>query len=170
MISVSSYPTMPGAAFRRTRHLCLCLCALTLAISDTSADPAVPPIPLEVFTTSERPFVALEPKSPPNALSDYAVTVYEIDGLQFMERKLSHDLPIDRGQSRDLAMQRLQRLEEPEVRGMRAAALGLAKAMQYGIDRAPAVVFDGEAVVFGVTDISAAVEAYEAWQTEHRKR
>ncbi len=103
-------------------------------------------------------------------MSGYAVAVYEIDGLQFIERKLSHDLPTDRGQSRHLAMRRLQRLEEPELRRMRGAAMGLAKAIQYGIDRTPAVVFDGEAVVYGVTDVSVAVEAYEAWQMEQRKR
>lgn len=169
-MSVSSYSTTSSAACRRARRFCLWLCALTLAISDTNADPAVPRIALEVFTTSERPVVAPEPKSATNASPDYAVTVYEIDGLQFIERKLSHDLPIDRGQSQHLAMQRLQRLEEPELRRMRAAALGLAKAMQYGIDRTPAAVFDGEAVVYGVTDVSAAVEAYEAWQMGQRKR
>ncbi len=169
-MSVSSYSTRPGAAFRQTRRFCLCLCALTLAISDTSADPAVPRIALEVFMTSERPVAALESKSATNALSGYALTVYEIDGLQFIERKLSHDLPINRGQSQHLAMQRLQRLEEPELRRMRGAALGLAKAMQYGIDRTPAVVFDGEAVVYGVTDVLAAVDAYDAWQMDQRKR
>ncbi len=169
-MSVSPNSTRRSAAYRRADRFCLCLCALILAISDTSADPAVPRIALEVFTTSQRPVVALAPKSATNALFDYAVTVYEIDGLQFIERKLSHDLPIDRGQSQHLAMQRLRRLEEPEVRGMRAAAMGLAKAMQYGIDRTPAVVFDGEAVVYGMADVSAAVEAYEAWQTDQRKR
>jgi len=169
-MSVSFCSTTSSAAFRQARRFCLCLCALALSISDTSAEPAVPRIALEVFTTSERPVAALEPESATNGLSGYAVTVYEIDGLQFIERKLSHDLPTDHGQSRHLAMQRLQRLEEPEIQRMRAAAMGLSKAMQYGIDRTPAVVFDGEAVVYGVTDVSAAVEAYEAWQMKQRKR
>ena len=167
---MSSYSTMPGAAFRQASRFCLWLCALTLAISDTNADPAVPRIALEVFTTSQRPLAELAPKSAANALFGYAVTVYEIDGLQFTERKLSHDLPADRGKSEHLAMQRLRRLEEPELRRIRGAAMGLAKAMQYGIDRTPAVVFDGEAVVYGVTNVSVAVEAYEAWQMDQRKR
>ena len=169
-MSVSSYSTTSSAACRRARRFCLCLCALILGISDTNADPGAPRIPLEVFTTSQRPVVELAPKSAANALPGYAVSVYEIDGLQFTERKLSHDLPIDRGQSQHLAMQRIQRLEEPELRRMRGAAMGLAKAMQYGIDRTPAVVFDGEAVVYGVTDVSATTEAYEAWQMERSKR
>jgi len=137
---------------------------------DTKADPTVARIALEAFTTSQRPVVEFAPKSAANALSGYAVTVYEIDGLQFIERKLSHYLPINRGQSQHLAMQRLRRLQEPELQRMRGAAVGLGKAMQYGIDRTPAVVFDGEAVVYGMADVPAAVEAYEAWQMEQRKR
>jgi integrating conjugative element protein (TIGR03757 family) len=46
------------------------------------------------------------------------------------------------------------------------AAFGLAKAAQYGVDRYPAIVFDGRAVVYGVTDLVDAVERYETWQRE----
>jgi integrating conjugative element protein (TIGR03757 family) len=38
--------------------------------------------------------------------------------------------------------------------------------MQYGIDRYPAIVFDGHAVVYGVTDVQAATRIYEQWQEE----
>ena len=46
------------------------------------------------------------------------------------------------------------------------AAIGLAKAVQYGIDRYPAVVFDGRVVVYGVTDLVEALDRYEAWEQE----
>ena len=36
------------------------------------------------------------------------------------------------------------------------AAIGLVKAMQYGLDRYPAIVFDGQFVVYGMTDRVAA--------------
>jgi integrating conjugative element protein (TIGR03757 family) len=51
---------------------------------------------------------------------------------------------------------------------MHAAATALAKAMQVGVDRYPAVVFDGEAVVYGVTDLTFALEQYRAWQARRR--
>ena len=38
--------------------------------------------------------------------------------------------------------------------------------MQYGIDRYPAIVFDGQAVVYGLTDIYAAYQLYQRWQAE----
>ena len=40
--------------------------------------------------------------------------------------------------------------------------------MQYGIDRIPAIVFDSQAVVYGVTDLSAALAHYQAWQSGRR--
>jgi len=51
---------------------------------------------------------------------------------------------------------------------MDAAATALAKAMQYSIDRYPAVVFDGEIVVYGVTDLTVALEQYRVWHTGRR--
>ncbi len=36
--------------------------------------------------------------------------------------------------------------------------------MQYGVDRYPAIVFDGKAVVYGVTDVKAATRLYEQWR------
>ena len=38
--------------------------------------------------------------------------------------------------------------------------------LQYGIDRYPAVVFDGRVVVYGVTDLVEALDRYEAWEQE----
>ena len=43
------------------------------------------------------------------------------------------------------------------------AALGLAKAVQYGVDHYPAIVFNGTAVVYGVTDLVEAVQRYDTW-------
>ena len=48
---------------------------------------------------------------------------------------------------------------------MQRAAMGLAKAVQYGVDRYPAIVFDGQMVVYGVTDLEAALQYYRAWRT-----
>ena len=52
---------------------------------------------------------------------------------------------------------------------MQMAAHGLAKAMQYGVDRYPAIVFDGQAVVYGVTDVQTAIAHYRAWRREGKR-
>ena len=92
------------------------------------------------------------------------ITVYEIDGIQFVERDLSLNLPAEPQQSKQIALQRIQSLEEKTRSRMQLAAQGLAKAMQYDVDRFPAVVFDGEAVVYGVIDLQIALVHYESWR------
>ena len=47
---------------------------------------------------------------------------------------------------------------------MKHAALGLARAVQYGVDRYPAIVFNATAVVYGVTGLVEAVQRYDAWR------
>ena len=36
--------------------------------------------------------------------------------------------------------------------------------MQYRLDRYPAIVFNGQAVVYGVTDVEDAFHRYRRWQ------
>ena len=48
------------------------------------------------------------------------------------------------------------------------AAKGLMRALQYGINRYPAIVFDGQAVVYGVTDIETAARLYDHWMEQNR--
>ncbi|MCP4040978.1 MAG: DUF1525 domain-containing protein, partial [Gammaproteobacteria bacterium] len=43
-----------------------------------------------------------------------------------------------------------------------------AKAMQYGVDRIPAIVFDGKVVVYGMTNLKAALDHYRTWRVGTR--
>ena len=46
------------------------------------------------------------------------------------------------------------------------AGSGLVQAMHYGIDRTPAIVFDRQSVIYGVTDIDEAIEQYSQWRDQ----
>ena len=127
-----------------------------------------PPHVIEVFTSANRPIVGSDAKHAGSDLQGPEVTVYEIDGIQFAERDLSLNLPAEPQQSKPIALHRIQNLDEQTRSRMQSAATALAKAMQYGIDRYPAVVFDGKAVVYGVTDLTVSLEQYRAWQAGRR--
>lgn len=58
---------------------------------------------------------------------------------------------------------RIGQMNEARMERMRRAALGLSRAMQYGVDHYPAIVVDGRAVVYGVTDLEEALSRYRAW-------
>ena len=111
---------------------------------------------VEVFTTSELP-IFTDIKADRDEL-------YEIDAIKRFEAQLSRGLPSDADAARRQAIERVAQVDEGRMQRVQRAAVGLSKAVQYGIDRYPAVVFDGEAVVYGVTDLAEALHRYRQWQ------
>lgn len=94
--------------------------------------------------------------------------VYELDGIHLFETELSNSLPPDPKQSKQIALQRIQQLDGQVTAAIQNTTVGLAKVIQYGVDRYPAIVFDGEVVVYGLTDLSRALDHYQTWRTGAR--
>ena len=107
--------------------------------------------------------------APGQPFAGVALQVYRLDGIQQVERTLSVALPANPENARQIVLARFQQLGPSATTQLQQAAVGLAKAMQYGIDRYPAIVFDGEAAIYGVTDMGEAQHRYQAWR-EGRKR
>ena len=121
---------------------------------------------VEVFTTTDWKFHWAPVAGIKAAHQNIDLQIYELDGIQRSEAQISSNLPTDPKQSKQIALQRIQQLDESAMSAIQNAAVGLAKAMQYGIDRYPAIVFDGAVVVYGLTDLIAAADHYQTWQTE----
>ena len=157
-----------------SKHSCraqfVWLVSLVLFAGTAFADPRGPNPPhlIEVFTSAQYPVVETDAKGSGSHLQGPVITDYEIDGIQFVGRDLSLNLPVVPQPSTQIAMQRIQSLDEQTRSRMQASATALAKAMQYGINRYPAIVFDGQAVVYGVTDLQVALAHHESWRTELR--
>jgi integrating conjugative element protein (TIGR03757 family) len=120
---------------------------------------------IEVFTTGERPVVGAEHER----LRTATITIYAVDGLERFESGLSEGLPADPDAAKAEALRRIQHLDDARMVPAKNAAYGLAKAVQYGVDRHPAIVFDGRAVVYGVTDLVQALDRFEVWQREQTR-
>ena len=148
----------------------LWLVSLVLSVDSTFADQRGPGLPhvIEVFTSEKYPVVETDVKGTGSNVQVPEITVYKIDAIQSVERDLSRDLPAAPQQSKPIVLARIQNLDEPARSSMQAAATGLAKAMQYGIERFPAIVFDGQAVVYGETDVRAAQTHYRAWRSRDK--
>ena len=125
------------------------------------------PYVIEVFTSVKYPFAGASGIG--NDSHGLAITVYEIDGIQSMEKDLSVGMPADPEKSKRIALHRIQHMDDQSKTKMQMAAQGLAKAMQYGVDRYPAIVFEGQAVVYGVTDMQTALAHYRAWRREGKR-
>ena len=149
---------------------CIWLVSLVL-FADTAFADKRGPNPrqdIEVFTSAQCPIVDTDAKRAGSHLQGLEITVYEIDGIQSIERNLSLNLPAEPQLSKQMALHRIQRLDAQTRSSMQSVAMGLAKAMQYGVERYPAIVFNGESVVYGVTDLTVALEQYRAWQRGQR--
>jgi len=128
----------------------LCCAALGLAPAQALA------LHIEVFTDQAHPVTRL------GAFDGDEVTVYWIDGIARAQASLAKDLPNDERAAARIAGERLDAGREAYTEPMMQAAQGLAKAvLTYQLDRYPAVVFDGETVLYGVTDLGVARRLYE---------
>ncbi len=114
-----------------------------------------PSIAIEVFTGSMNPVT--------NGTD--GITVYYIDRIDRIQQELSKDLPANPEAAKQTALHRFQRIDSHLSSELENASKGLVQAMHYGIDRYPAIVFDGNAVVYGITDVRAATQRYRQWQT-----
>lgn len=165
---------MTGQALRRARSAALPLatalaCSFaalggaaqpaqgTTAISRTPTGPVASPHRVEVFVNSAMLLTHAD-----------GATVYLLDGLQLLQEQLSQGLPTTEAEATRVARERMQRLGGQLQARAANAAQGLALAAQYGIDRIPAVVIDGRAIVYGVTDVQKAVAAYALRQERAR--
>jgi len=115
---------------------------------------------IEVFTTSNRPVTLPAPA----AHSGIDVSVVEVDTLERFNEGLSKGLPADLGTARPEVERRLAALQRDGMAALQRSAVGLATATQLGVDRVPAIVFNKQAVVYGLTDVAEARRRYEAWR------
>jgi len=118
---------------------------------------------IEVFTTSQYP---IQNNTHRRAPEDSAVhdRRYHLDRIKLLQQALSQGLPSDPKAAKQQVLLRLQSMDSALSHQLEHAGNGLAQAMAYGIDRMPAVVFDGQAVVYGVTDIEDALLHYRQWR------
>jgi integrating conjugative element protein (TIGR03757 family) len=96
------------------------------------------------------------------------IKIYRLDGIQQIESELSRDLARDPELAKSAVTERIQKLNAGARAEMQNAATGMAKAMQYGIDRLPAMVIDSQAVVYGITGLPEALGHYMAWRAGSR--
>ncbi len=137
--------------------------AVSLSFGDIAwaASESSEPIRVEVFTAQDLP---IKPLRRGGAASAKITTeVYEIDGIARLEAIVSEQLPTEANAARRVALKRLSQAAALRIEEVQQAAIGLVRAAEYGIDRFPAMVFDGQAVVYGVTDIGEALHRYRHW-------
>jgi len=126
------------------------------ALSPAHAEAPVERLRLDVFTTEDRPVRGATEflKRHPGA----AVHVHRVDRIERLEAELSVNLSTNPDKARSQALERLQGLSKERQEQLEQTAKGLVLALQLDIKRVPAIVIDQERVIYGLTDLTAALQ------------
>ncbi|HEX7635291.1 MAG TPA: TIGR03757 family integrating conjugative element protein [Noviherbaspirillum sp.] len=144
--------TMHLLLARLPKRASAAVCAALCCSAAMAQVPVPPPMTsrIEVFTNSSILLTGTE-----------GVKIYYVDGLEQLENELSQGLPNDPQRAAQIARDRLRMMGATLQKRAMNAGEGITRASYYGVNRVPAVVFDGKAIVYGVTDIRRAVALYE---------
>ena len=110
---------------------------------------------IEVFTTAGTPIAGV---------SAPAVRVYTLDAPALIEAEINAALPRDPSTAHRYAHRSLKGHWHEAAERLTQAYRGLLKGSQYGLEKLPAIVFDGRAVVYGITDLDQALGDYRRWR------
>jgi len=117
---------------------------------------------MDVFITANQPierldaFVSRHP--------EVTLRVHTLDAIENLEDMLSQGLPAEPHGAKRLALARLKQLGKDTREQLQQSATAIATALQYGVEQFPAIVFDTEFVVYGLTDPFSALKVYQRWR------
>ncbi|GKS87280.1 hypothetical protein AVMA1855_24030 [Acidovorax sp. SUPP1855] len=97
----------------------------------------------------------------PQRSDRFKLDIYRLDAMARVQQSINQGLPQNEADARAwLAANeaRIRRQVQPVVAN---AANGITLAMHYRIDRLPAIVVNRKTVVFGMTDVNAALAAFQ---------
>ncbi len=92
--------------------------------------------------------------------------VYDIDAIDALTESLSVGLPADPARAQRIAQQRFEAMGEAQRASLEHAARVLGQAAHYRLEKAPAIVIEREAVIYGVSDVAQALKIYRRWRAQ----
>jgi integrating conjugative element protein (TIGR03757 family) len=97
------------------------------------------------------------------------VTLYDLSAPKHIEQELSAGLSTNPEAAAKVASQFIQANQEALAQRLMMAYQSHTKAMDYGLTHYPALVFNGQAVIYGVTDVLDGLNRYQTWlETQSR--
>lgn len=97
-----------------------------------------------------------------------ASVIYHVDALARSVEALSAGLPADPARAGEMAKARFAALSDAQRLQLKEEATVENLARQYRLTKTPAIVFDGRAVIYGVSDVERARAIYRDWHDEAR--
>ena len=93
------------------------------------------------------------------------ITLLNLDSVSHIESRLSKGLSADEKLATAEFHRRVEAIGKAQLESeLRSAYQAAGAAMAYRLDRYPAIVFDERLVVYGLSDLSQALEKYRQWR------
>lgn len=141
----------------------------TSAFQFAWAEAAPGPESVIVVTSNQRPISNTDTMLISVDGSRPDIQVLNLDSVGDIEQRLGKGLPNDPEQARTMVGRRIAQVGRAKLDAeLRAAYLPLGMMMTYGLDRYPAIIFDRQAVIYGVTDLAQAVDQYRQWREDQQ--
>ena len=121
-------------------------------------------VPLSIFAASKMQIeIFTDSAHPVNVagINDAQINYYNLDAAQKIMNQFKARM---QGVTKENAPQIAKGLFLKNKNQLKQAYLGLFIASQYGLQKYPAIVFNGKAVVFGETNLSQSISEYKKWQ------
>ena len=135
---------------------------VTLTILEVSSDDL--PRSIVAITSNQRPIDSVGWNRTSPSESNPGITILILDAVQSIQDQLSEGLPNDETLARALVQQKIAEIGRSKLEDeLRTAYLPLGTMMAYGLDRYPVIIFDKQAVIYGMTDLSLAINRYRQW-------
>lgn len=130
----------------------------TFAGSETAADAERTTV--DVFVTSAQA-VAL-PAEDSLDQDGLIIAIHTLDGIARFNAELSVGLDRDPTIAKQQVLRRFKTVNKKQREALQQSAEAVALALQLGLQRYPAIVFDSHWVVYGVLNVQAAIDMYWA--------
>ena len=135
---------------------------VALTILEASADDL--PQSIVAITSNQRPIDSVDWNGTSPSENKPEITILSLDAVQSIQEQLSEGLPNDETLARALVQQKIAEIGRSKLEDeLRTAYLPLGTMMAYGLDRYPVIIFDKQAVIYGMTDLSLAINRYRQW-------
>ena len=97
-----------------------------------------------------------------------AGVIHHVDALARRVEALSAGLPADPARAGEMAKARFAALTDAQRLQLKEDATVENLARQYRLTKTPAIVIDGRALIYGVSDVERARAIYRRWRAEGR--
>lgn len=127
------------------------------------------PQSIVAITSNQRPIQSVDWTSASSSENNPEITILNLDAVQSLHDQLSKGLPNDETLARTMVQQKIADIGRSKLEDeLRTAYLPLGTMMAYGLNRYPVIIFDQQAVIYGVTDLAQAIDQYRQWREDQQ--